>query len=375
MVLLLQCARPHPDDAAIRRAACAVGDWDALTEKADYHGMSALLCWNLMRACPDLVPPPALDRLRQAFNANAARNLRFASELVRIASLFERAGIEFVPIKGPAVAWSLYESPALRQMGDLDLLVRPADASHAVDVLVASGAVPAYGTDLRFFRSARELPLTSSAGVGLDLHWALAAAQFGHALDLHHFWSRLVPATFAGRTFRTFAPNDLLIFLSVHGAKHFWSSLRWLADLARLIDGASLDWDAIMAYAGARRASRIVSASLLLAADVLGANVPAAVLDRARACPHASTIAVQSQLWLHGRPVPLGPSGLELRFQWSLLERPSDKLRLWWGQIAPCPADLDSLSLPRCLFPVYYAFRPLRLLAKYSAQAACRLLP
>jgi hypothetical protein len=63
----------------------------------------------------------------------------------------------------------------------------------------------------------------------------------------------------------------------------------------------------------------------------------------------------------------------EFRFQLSLLERRSDKLRIYWSRVAPTPADFDSLALPRPLFPVYYALRPLRLMAKYSGLAARRL--
>jgi hypothetical protein len=373
MNLLLECARPRSDAASIRQAAAAVADWDATIELSMRHGIAPIVYWRVSQACPEIVPPAALERLLTCFHRNAGHSLKLTGELLKLVALFERAGIQVVPFKGPAIAWSLYDSPALREMSDLDLLVRPADARRAVDLLVASGCQPEYSTDFRFFRSGRELPLTSSAGVALDLHWALAPSWFCHALDLDRFWSRLVTVSIAGRPIRNLAPEDLLVFLCVHGAKHFWSSLHWLCDLAHLIDRTPLDWDSLMAYSRARRISRTVSAGLLLAADVLGAAVPPAILAGARACPHTSRIASRAQLWLHGRPVPRDFRSLEFQFQLSLLERPSDKLRFYWGVIEPCPADLESLTLPRPLFPVYYAFRPLRLVAKYSSLAARRL--
>jgi hypothetical protein len=372
MRLLIECARARPDDTAIRRAAAAVDDWERLLEQADRHGMEPLLCWYLER-CPDVVPAAVLGRLRDRLHAGAANSLKLAAELGRLVALFDQAGIEVVPFKGPAIAWSLYESPALRQMSDLDLLVRPADAQRAVDLLVANGCRSEGGTDLRFLRSARELHFASPADVALDLHWAMAPAHFCHALDVERFWSRLVTVSVAGRSIRTLAPEDLLVFLCVHGAKHFWCSLRWLCDLARLIERVPLDWDGLMAYARARRVSRIVNAGLVLAADVLGAAVPPAILASARDCPRASQIASLAQLWLHGRPVPSVTMPFEFRFQLSLLERRSDKLRIYWSRVAPTPADFDSLALPRPLFPVYYALRPLRLMAKYSGLAARRL--
>lgn len=227
MRLLIECARARPDDGAIRRAAAAVDDWERLLEQADRHGMGPLLCWRLER-CPDVVPAAIFGRLRDRLHAGAANSLKLAAELGRLVALFDQAGIEVVPFKGPAIAWSLYESPALRQMSDLDLLVRPADAQRAVDLLVANGCRSEGGTDLRFLRSARELHFASPADVALDLHWAMAPAHFCHALDVERFWSRLVTVSVAGRSIRTLAPEDLLVFLCVHGAKHFWCSLRWL---------------------------------------------------------------------------------------------------------------------------------------------------
>jgi hypothetical protein len=374
MNLLVECARARSDAARIRQAASAVADWDVTIELSISHNIAPLVYWCVNQACPEIVPPAALDRLRTCFRDNAGHSLQLTGELLRLLSLFDRAGIEVVPYKGPAIAWSLYETPALREMGDLDLLVRPADAPRAIDLLVGSGCQPEYSTDLRFLRSARELHVTSPAGVNLDLHWALAPSHFCHALDLDHFWSRLVTISIAGRPIRTLAPEDLLVFLCVHGAKHFWSSLHWLCDLARLIDRAPLDWDSLMAYSRARRISRTVSAGLVLAADVLGAAVPPAILAGARACPCASRIASRAQLWLHGRPVPPVTMPFEFRFQHSLLERRSDKFRHYWSLIAPAPVDVESLTLPRSLFPVYHVLRPVRLMAKYSGLAARRLL-
>jgi hypothetical protein len=347
MQLLIESARAHPDGGALRVAAASTADWDRLLGECLRHSMAPMVYWRCRHTCPDAVPPAVLDRLRASYYANARRNLAFADELLGLAALFGRAGIDAVPFKGPAIAWPLYESPALREMNDLDLLVHPHDLPRAIQLLVSAGYRGQHSLDPRFSRSGRELALTSPAGLAVDLHWSLAPSYFCHALDLDRFWSRLVPVSIAGHAFHTLAPGDLLIFLCVHGAKH-----------------------SLAAYVHARRISRTVYAGLLLAADILGAAVPAAILGRARACPQACTVAARSQLWLHGRPVPHGPSGPEFRFRLSLLERPPDKLRLCWSLLAPQVTDGESLPLPEVLFPVYYGLRPLRLTVKYAALAA-----
>jgi hypothetical protein len=63
----------------------------------------------------------------------------------------------------------------------------------------------------------------------------------------------------------------------------------------------------------------------------------------------------------------------ELGVQLALIERMRDKLGYCLGRFNPTVGDYESCRLPRPLFPVYYALRPLRLMAKYSGLAARRI--
>jgi hypothetical protein len=371
--LLLLCARAQPDAGAVSRLASNGTDWDSLLGEADRHSLAPLLAWTLKHACPGAVPPAVVHHLERRLRANADRNLALAGELLGILKLFHGAAIPVVPFKGPAVAWSIYESPALREMRDLDLLVRPADAARAAGLLVEYGYRPACGTDRRFFRSGRELPLTSPAGVAIDLHWALAPSYFCHALDMDGIWTRLAAVRVAGRAVPSLGNEDLLIFLCIHGAKHEWCSLHWLSDLARLIDRCAIDWDALMARVCARRTSRTVFAGLLLAVDVLGAGVPAAIVARLRSQSAAAALAEGVRQRLLADLAPRETMRERTQFQCGLLERPTDILRFCWSLVAPTAADRECLTLPSPLFPLYYAFRPLRLIAKYSALAGSRI--
>ncbi len=373
MKLLLECARVRPDVSRVREAAAAVADWDAELDQAVRHGIAPLLYWGVNQACPEAVPPAALDRLHTYFRASAGRSLQLTGELLKLVLLFERAGIQVVPFKGPAAAWSLYETPALREMSDLDLLVRPADAPRAADLLVASGCRPVYSIDRRFFRSGRELPLTSPTGVAIDLHWSLAPSHFCHGLDMDGIWTRLAPVQVAGRAVPTLGNEDLLIFLCIHGAKHAWCSLHWLSDLARLIDRAAIDWDVLTARVCARQSSRTVFAGLLLAVDLLGASVPAGIVDRLQEHPAAAALAERVRKRLLADLPALSTTRELMQFQLDLLERPVDKFRVCWSLLEPAAADRASLPLPAPLFPLYYVFRPLRLIAKYGALAIRRV--
>jgi Uncharacterised nucleotidyltransferase len=363
MNLLIECARPG--SALVPEAAAAVADWNSAVQQSVRHGLAPLLYWHLSRACPGAAPSDVLNSLRARFTTNAGRNLSLTAELLNLLSRFREAAIGVVPFKGPAIAWSLYETAALREMNDIDLLVRPSDARRAVDLLIAAGYQCPYSPDLRFFQSNRELPLVSPSGVAVDLHWALVPGYLGRGLDLEAIWSRLQPVQVAGQPVLTLGNEDLLVFLCVHGAKHAWCSLHWLADIARLIDRSEIDWDALLARIQTDGIARIVSIGLLLAVDLLGAPIPPATVALLRANAPASAIAARLQESIAAGPVRQPGIAESLRFQLALLDRPLDKFRLIWGTLPPTPAECDALRLPSPLFSLYYAFRPLRLMAKH----------
>ena len=105
--LLIECARAHPDPGELRRLSGLCSDWDDLVESALQRKVAPVVFWALNRACPDVVPPEALAALRNPFRQNVKRNLLFAKELFRLLDLFGLAGIQAIPFKGPALAWTL----------------------------------------------------------------------------------------------------------------------------------------------------------------------------------------------------------------------------------------------------------------------------
>jgi hypothetical protein len=353
--LLLHCARARPDMESLRRLAAEEVDWTALVQQSVLHGLGPIVYWYLNQACPDTAP----EELRGRFRQNAGRNLLLTAELLRLLEIFEAASIPLVPFKGPALAWSLYETPALREMSDLDVLVRPRDADRAIGLLRSHGYRPQFScVDTRFFVVSQEMPFDREDGqVTVDLHWGLLPRYF--PLDASVFFERLAPVPIAGRQVPTFCPKDLLLFLCVHGSKHGWTSLAWLCDVARLIDRHAVNWDDVLTRAQANHVSRCLSLGLTLARDLLGAAVPE--LRR-------ETLAASAREQLMN-----GSSDVSVRFRLALLERLTDKVRFWRGVFAPTSTDFESLHIPASLFPVYYLAKPLRLAVKHGLRAARRL--
>jgi hypothetical protein len=75
----------------------------------------------------------------------------------------------------------------------------------------------------------------------VDLQWETGPADYPFRFDTEILWRSLGRARLAGRDVPSLSPERMLLFLCVHGAKHLWSRLQWLGDVARLAR-AQPDW-------------------------------------------------------------------------------------------------------------------------------------
>jgi hypothetical protein len=237
-------------------------DWAALLHLARTHGVLPLLSRSLHTIGPDMVPQDARAALQHAFQANTQRNLFLAGTLLKLLRLLEAYGIAAIPYRGPVLATLAYGNVALRQFGDLDLLVRPQDADRARALLWAQGYRWRDGhPPARFPRLLKVYELLSAdAQVLVELHWALTSATFFFPLNPASLWTRLETVSLLGTPVRSLAPEDLLLILCVHGAKHFWSRLGWICDVAAVLRVApQLDWERCLAQASRLGGKRMLA--------------------------------------------------------------------------------------------------------------------
>jgi hypothetical protein len=77
---------------------------------------------------------------------------------------------------------------------------------------------------------------------------------------------------------RSLAPEDLLLILCVHGAKHYWSRLGWICDVAALLRASpQLGWKRVIEQACQLGGKRMLALGLYLAHELLGASLPEVV--------------------------------------------------------------------------------------------------
>jgi Uncharacterised nucleotidyltransferase len=98
------------------------------------------------------------------------------------------------------------------------------------------------------------------------------------------------------------APDDLFAYLCVHGAHHFWSRLKWLADLNALLASSEADIAHLYCHAREIGAGPCAGQALLLCNRLLGLNLPSAIAREIHAdkrCERLASLAMAEMTAAH----------------------------------------------------------------------------
>jgi hypothetical protein len=283
--LLVASLREVPPPSLVARlASLSDEDWEMVARLAEWHRVAPLF----LRRLHNLTPTPAIPDataalLRDCHQRTAMRNMLRLRELARFLRALSDRGVDVMVLKGAYLAGAVYGDPALREMKDVDLLVRRRDLADAYRVLLEFGDNAGGTADLESMvevECARHhhLPPVSVPNVGpVEMHWTITPPGVDVALDMDHLWDRADETWVAGTRAFGLAPDDLLLHLSLHAAlqHRFRMRLRHLCDVAATLTKFrdQLDWDRLAAVANASGASRFVYCTLRVAESVLGAPV------------------------------------------------------------------------------------------------------
>ncbi len=371
---VLACGRAPYDAAAAQRAAGLLRsplDWDEVLRLSRYHGLIPNLNRALQALSVSEVPRDVRATLEAEARASAARGRFLTGELFRVLDALRESNIPALPLKGPVLAELLYGDPGARELADLDILVPRADALRAVEVAVSLGYTPKWHASPQFFertlRHACDYELVNSrTGHLLEIHWATQPSSGIEPIEIDRAFDATIQVSICGRSVPFFNPETLCLFLSGHGAKHLWLPLKNLVDFARLLDVyPNLDWDDVFRRAEHTRSRRMVLFALSTLQSLLQVELLPSLRERVAHGPALSRMLGLSRKLLREERAATVWEHLTARFH--LGERLRDRVDLGLKMLfVVTPGDWESLpGRPRPAW-VYWLWRPLRLVAKYS---------
>jgi len=337
---------------------------------AEEHGVAGHLTAGLRGHAEDLVPPEIRQTLVDRQRAQIFFTLRLTAELFRLLDRFALEGIGALVVKGPVLAVQAYGDPAMRAYGDLDLLVRQRDIRRATELMIAAGyqskvpwsAIDAGKIPGQYFFFKPESKLI------VELHNDCTLRYFPRRLPLEEFFVRQIRVRLDSREAPALSVEDELLLISVHGAKHFWERLLWIADVAALVSRQTgIDWERVRDSAKAVGAERMLHTGLRLATDLLKAQLPDKVQAMVQADVVAARLAEETSKWLPAAGyAPMGlfeRAALRLRMRGGLFAAPAYLLRLTFS---PTEEDWNDQGRGNGHPLLDAVRRPFRLARKYG---------
>lgn len=301
---------------------------------------------SLRKLGDSAVPPSVKQTLVDRQREQVFYTLKLSAELFRILDQFAAEKIVAVVVKGPVLAMQAYGDPAMRSYGDLDLLVRQRDIRRATELLLSSGyqaAVSVAAIDSGKIPG-QYLFSKPEAKLLVELHNDLTLRYFPRRLPLEKFFARQIRVRLDAHDAPALCVEDELVLICIHGAKHFWERLIWIADVAALVTRQpSIDWHRVAESAKEVGAERMLHTGLRLAKNLLNTSLPAETMATVEADRQSAQLANQILDWLpsagYAPPGLIGRALFRLRMRGGFLSAPAYLLRL---SLSPTEEDWQS---------------------------------
>jgi hypothetical protein len=233
---------------------------------------------SLVQRCVRELALPLPSEFAASLSADAAtiaeQNLRAARQSALLLEAFAAARIPLIFVKGLTLSKLAYGDPFVKMSQDIDMLVPGGSIAEAATILDQLGyhlEVPPRSAQLeRWHRRRKESVWRSPDGLTLDLHSRFADSP------------RLIPGIGAaspqqsvevasGIVLPTLAVDELFAYLCVHGASSAWFRLKWIADVAALLNDCSAgEIERLYERSQQLGAGRAAAQALLLAVATFG---------------------------------------------------------------------------------------------------------
>lgn len=294
--LVTACIRWPPSETrteAIRKASSKPLDWSRVLRVAKRHQVIGLVHDGLTRARKE-VPTDIATAFSTQAGLLVREDLALAAEAARLQRSFDEAGLPLLFVKGTSLALLAYGKLGLRSAKDIDLLVPYEWLGAATALLARSGY---YRVDPPTDTSAATMRLLmplrkdldyvhESNGRHIELHWRLFLNPL--AMDETSIFADSRIVALAGSTgLRTLGDEDLFTYLCVHGARHWWYQLKWLADVGAVLANAKDDLERFYRAAEERSARRPAAQAMLLCQQLLGTPLSATFSEELAKTPRA----------------------------------------------------------------------------------------
>ena len=265
-------------------------DWTLLLQFAEAHRVRPPLYAALNEYFKAATPPDVLARLRAYYVFNLSRNMMLSQETLRISKTLADEGITSIVYKGPLQASMIYRNMALREIADIDTIVHPDNLTSAKNALLAEDyniaptEEPMTDEELLAHPNKYALGLIRRDGpVSLEIHWRVMPAHSWYTYTTERLWDFVRPETI-GETKVNFLQREFIfVQLCNHNEKHNWRGIRYLADVAGMIQTQrDINWKLVVQMASSFGKTNALLITCNLCRHLLGVELPEPIAEELR---------------------------------------------------------------------------------------------
>ncbi len=180
-------------------------------------------------------------------NLDIRKKLHFISNCIyeKIKQIFEDNGIDFVILKGPHIAYTLYGNPYERIWSDLDFLVKPKDFKFASNLLLKNGFRKIEFVKKRklTYKYYYQHPFSSPLNMAIELHRYLSNLN-KFPVKVENLIKRKESFKFGEIEAYGLCKEDLLLCLCIHILKSYFDvEEKHFIDIFYLIKKREINWN------------------------------------------------------------------------------------------------------------------------------------
>lgn len=217
-------------------------NWRLLEELLFFHEINPFF-YMITKPYAHLLPARMKELLPWFYYHAALNNQLMCEKYQVICNIFQKNGIELLPIKGIALLYDLYAEFPVRPMADIDVLICEDDYEKTRRILKdinyeieLRGLTEAYWKTKQCHVPFRENSEERSMKQAIEVHWGLGFKKRCGRTLLPHLWERLTTITIDNKKLRLLSPEDVLFSLALHQRRFRRTlCLKYVLDTALLL--------------------------------------------------------------------------------------------------------------------------------------------
>ncbi|MDP4152620.1 MAG: nucleotidyltransferase family protein [Bacillota bacterium] len=188
-------------------------DWSKLYAIAEKHKISNMIYYGISKLDSFSMPPNDIfTKFFIDYKKAVAKEAVQHAEVENIKRIFEKNNIDYIVLKG-YILKSLYPCPDMRQMADIDILIKDKDLKKINNIMIKLGYIKK--DSCNYHEAYQKIPY-----MNIEIHKALVSESSPYCSYVNNIWDKASPTNNSKNEYQL-PPEDFLIYLFIHLTKHY----------------------------------------------------------------------------------------------------------------------------------------------------------